>query len=458
MLNKNNFSFFLGTGFPVFILSILLFLIGNGFFENLYISHDDWDYMLSHRYTRPGFITPFISTSYDGRWMNYLWSLLAKHMYYRNVYTCFIAIYSLFCWVAAYFLCKNSLHRVVIALLVFFCPAYASLSSWPATLTVSSLLSFITLVIINNTELKTSYKAFFALNTLLMMSYPPLSLAMIVYSCATLAHKQNFNPIKFIFISFISYVLSILIIFSLNYIFHHRFGIHIAGWRHPHHIHNLHDIITNFFIALKSCLSSFEYHWPIMAFSLLIIFLSVSRKEKMGIAISCAFIYCLLMDFNLVFTTGVDIPPRANIWQWAFLCSSLALYFGWTEQGQAPVKKYSPALVSASIAAGMLFVGCQEWLTFHSENRDVAIYQTRISEDLLLRGQKTVIVCGDPSQLEALRSTGHDDARAELRVALKKIADISVLAGTKEECTADDLLPDGPFYRKGRQEYLVYGK
>lgn len=456
MLKKNTFAFFLDTGFPIFLVSVLFFLIGNGFFSNIYISHDDWDYMLSHRHTQPGFITPFISTSFDGRWMNYLWSLLAKHMDYRSVYTSFIAIYSLFCWVAAYFLCKNSLHRLVIALLIFFCPAYASLSSWPATLTISCLLSFFTLIILNNINVKISYKLFFVINILLIMSYPPLSLAMIVYSCAILAHKPNFNPVKFVSISFISYALSILLIFSLNYIFHHHFGIHIAGWRHPHHIHSLHDVMTNFFIAMKSCLSSFEYHWPIMAFSLFVLFVSVSRKEKMGIAILCAFVYCLLMDFNLVFTTGVDIPPRANIWQWAFLCSALALYFGWSEQGRIPLKKYNPTLVSACIAAGMLFVGCREWLAFHSENRDVAIYQARISENLLLRGQKTVIVCGDPSRLEALRSTGHDDPLAELRVALKKIADISVLAGTKDECAPADRLPDGPFYRKGQQEYLMY--
>lgn len=106
------------TGF--YIIFVLLFLISSGQLTDTFVNHDDWDWLI-----RPGDVagygTPWQKTLWEGRWVNYYWSIISQNLTANWTYLLFISLYTTGIWFVSYILSNNSFSAIV-AIGLFFSP------------------------------------------------------------------------------------------------------------------------------------------------------------------------------------------------------------------------------------------------------------------------------------------------------------------------------------------------
>lgn len=121
----------LDSYWPLFPSVIAAFLVLSGQAYYGFVNHDNFDWLI-----RPGEVqgygTPWQKTLWEGRWINYLWSLFSYNLTPAFSSLLFIFAYCLSCWLLTRVVIQPRA-SVLAALALFFSPIGADISLWPTT-------------------------------------------------------------------------------------------------------------------------------------------------------------------------------------------------------------------------------------------------------------------------------------------------------------------------------------
>ncbi|WP_156470109.1 hypothetical protein [Acetobacter cerevisiae] len=104
-------------GFGVFLAIILFFLVSSGAAQHIYFEHDDWDFMTKLAPGMVPYASPWQKTLFEGRWVNWVWSLQANNLPARFIYCLYMLGYCLLCWLSSCLISSKFFYRMLRALL-----------------------------------------------------------------------------------------------------------------------------------------------------------------------------------------------------------------------------------------------------------------------------------------------------------------------------------------------------
>lgn len=396
--------------FYILFIAFVLFVTGRG--ANIYIEHDDWDFMIWPEFSL--YATPWGKTLSEGRWINYLWSNFAIYIPARALFFIFISGYATFCWVLASCLNNEGGKRLLVASALFVCPVYSFFSTWPATLSPSVWISS-ALVFLLFTK-RDRLLSYILLSFTLSLTYPPLGLVCLVFLQGT--STIWLHTFKACCIYFLGFVVGVATIYALNSHFHGHFGIIPEGWRNYHAITNYHDAIFNFRKTLKTLVffwNTFNFPIIIIAICLLI---GIIRRSSHVIPFALVLLFCFGLDFSLVFYTGMDVSDRNFIWPWFMAIASICVFLLNDRSS-----KFTD-FVAFSMLVVSLFVGLKHWVLdsnyFNKVNHYVQLVGTEIDSQ---KGNR-VGLCGEPKYVHVFT----------IQMMVKKTYDIDTFLANPEEC------------------------
>lgn len=423
-MNKSNFIFNNNTqAFIIFILFIYSFIYMTGQLSTPYIRHDDWEYMTYLLPDMPHHGTPLDKTLWEGRWVNYLWSFIARDFLVNTNYLLFIIGYSLFCWTIGMSFATGIFSRFLISLIAFFCPAYVDLSFWPATLTPSVWIAFFLLLF--NYFCKNKLYIFPIMITfaILIMSYAPL--ISVCFLLLTLDSRRTVNDnIKLSITYYVGYLLGVIFVYILNYKYHGFLGVKIADWRNPNPIHSFDNVIENtqktifFFKDLIS-----NNIGSILISSILMILLFNEGHKKQVITFIGSMFLVISLESALSIYTGVDIPDRSLIWPWYFFLSVIILTFRFA----STVK----LILATVLILTLLYTGMERWYGFYTYESKHARFENVLGGILKTQDQEQVYICGDTKNIKGL---GNRELKA-LTLSIWKKDGIYLKQADEKECS-----------------------
>lgn len=412
------------NGFFIFLLISLAFIYATGQLTTPYIRHDDWEFMT---HIMPGMAhhgSPWDKTFWEGRWVNFLWSSIAKELSVNTNYILFILGYIIFCWTIVISFFEEISNRIIVALCIFFCSAYADLSLWPATLAPSVWIAALLFFLCQKFK-EYKHKITLFIFPILVMSYAPL-----VAPCFMLLMLQDreskiIAKIKPIFVYYIGYVLGVFIIYSLNYKYHNVFGVQIAEWRHPNPIHSWEDLKFNSIKTLLfwwSVIKEYKYLLSLSSIILLTIVWKNGKDKIINIGLALAAI--LLIETALSIYTGVDIPVRAVIWPWFLFVSIIIL--GLNNLRETNILKW----FVLSVALFLVSQGMKTWYGFYTYEVRQAQSEAVFGNILRMQSDQNVFLCGNIRDAVAFN---HRELKP-LTLAIWKKNGIILKQASEDEC------------------------
>ncbi|KAA8671457.1 hypothetical protein [Pantoea dispersa] len=415
----------LSNGLLFFLLLTFFFIFSLGQFTNVYIRHDDWEFMTRLAPDMKGFVSPWDKTLLEGRWINYLWSYIAYYLPAKTVYCLFIFGYALFCWRASLVITDNTKTTFIAAVLFFLCPAYADLSFWPATLSPSV---WIVTVILCFFYIKESVSFLFIIvSAVLMLTYQPMIPA--CFLLFSIRMKTCASTIKIGIYYYVGYVIGVIVIYILNYHFHDYLGVKIADWRHPNPVHSFSDLINNFKKSMHTWHDIFLYYNWVVISSLLGLLVIAKISSGMFMRLLVAVIMIMFFETLMQTYTGVDIPARSLIWPWVFFVSVfsiLANNFSYNS-----IRLIKPAIF---LSAFIIFISCfhlgfVNWIGFYTYENRFSQYEDYLGNYLKSQPNQQVFVCGDFSKVQGYQR--HDFKELALAIWKKHAINITPLPDNK---------------------------
>ncbi|HBA4235090.1 TPA: hypothetical protein J5F99_004069 [Escherichia coli] len=395
-----------------FLIFVAFVLIATGRWANIYIEHDDWDFMIRPEFSL--YATPWGKTLSEGRWINYLWSLFAIYVPARTLFVIFITGYATLCWVLSSCLNRDSIRKFLVAAAIFVCPVYSFFSTWPATLSPSVWISSaLVYFLFAKRDRLISYAL---LSFTLSLTYPPLGLVCLVFLQGDSSNcKQTF---KACCVYFFGFVAGVATIYALNYYYHGHLGLVPEGWRNYHAISNYQDAVFNF----KKTLKTLVFFWDTFDFALIItaicLIIGAIRRSPHAIPFCLVFLFCFGLDFALVFYTGMDVSDRNFIWPWFMAVASVCIFL----LNDRPYKFCE--IIAFALLIITLFVGFKHWVLdsnyFNKVNQYVELIGTEIDSQKSTR----VGLCGETKYVHVFT----------IQMMVKKKYDIDTYLATQVEC------------------------
>ncbi|NVN24268.1 hypothetical protein HW511_07710 [Asaia siamensis] len=375
-----------------FLSIIFLYLLGKGQLDHTFVQLDDWEFMTLVPSDLPTHGGPWEKTLWEGRWLNFFWAKIATHFSVRENYIIFVSGYSLFCLSFSSMLVKSPLYRLIISLVVFISPEYGDLSLWPATLAPSVWIIAISIFLFKKTE---NLYIIFISQILLILSYPPVSLLLFVsvsLKCDTTLQIAR-NALSFC----VAYFISVISIYTLNYFFHGVFGVQIAGWRHPHSIHDFTDLIANFANSSKGLYRQYatEGHYIQILFISFLVSALIRPLGKIKIFIPIS-LFCVFVDFSIPFLTGTDVVGRTILWPWLVI---VAIALGNLEN----MNTKAHAMVILSFCIGILVYGNVMWNKYYIPAVHKESVIENIGNTILQHGEERVFICGNVADMNPFK-------------------------------------------------------
>ncbi|QPB42479.1 hypothetical protein [Rodentibacter haemolyticus] len=423
---KNNLNLW-----GIYTLITLLVLLSTGQLSHIYVEHDDWHYMTTWLSYLDTTDTPFNRMLMEGRWINYLWSFVAQKLSIEQNYFLFLGLYNLFCWGIACLL-TSSRYQLLIAFALFFMPQFGQLSLWPATLTPMLIIGII-IVLMAHYKIKEYY--FIIPFITLMLSYPPL----LAFLLPILAYQYQSpkSAVKFVAIFCISYLLGVLLMYTLNGYYHNYFGIKIAESRSPNPL--------NSGVALEENLSRLwkfytESFWRNLVPLVFAFFLSFWLNSKHILKIGLIALFLFIQESSLILYTGVDIPERSQMWTWiSFILIALPLL------QQSKWKLW----IGIAYLGYLVLSGAYFWSTHYISFQKYANFEYYLSGMTQLHHRRQILLCGQFQRIEGQRYKALQPI--SLILSIYKRTEVQLIPVRGNICKQTDQVG---FYRSG--DYLIY--
>jgi len=392
---------------------ILLCLAYWGELRSPYIEHDDWDFLLPPGWGH-GYATPWQKTLSEGRWINYLWYLgVGMHWSAQAAARAYLGLLIFFACLFG-FAIEQPWKKLLVILVVFFSPAFAQLSTWPAVLTASALvLALATSCFLSERALARNI-ALAVFTFLAIMSYSgaaPLILLAHIY-LGKVERPRQLGASLAIYLA--SYALAILAIASLNYFYHDHFGLVIENWRRPHAPQNLHDLWSNLLLQLAVFGASMRFLWGLVLIWLVAIAVLLRSPWRWRlICVVAASVLAFSMDTGISVLDGLGTPFRAMGWVWITLMLPMLFL---TDSNQKVI-----ANLGYLGLVWMLAVGVISWNGVYRTRKPAGDYIYALGKDLSqIRGDRSVVLVGDVRSVPPLHPLWNSPKR-QIQMALLKI-------------------------------------
>lgn len=402
--------------FMMFVFSVLVILIALGRINNIYIEHDDWDFMLRPEFSQ--YATPWSKTLSEGRWITFMWSKIAINLSPSVLYVIFMSGYSLLCWRISLAISSGGIERYIVALSLFACPLYSAFSSWPATTTPSVWVCLVSLSCLY--RYSNSYIAYFIVATVMSLVYPPLGLVCLIFA------GWSGGSISTIFkcLSYFSgFIFGVLCIYILNYAFHGHFGIIPEGWRNYHQIASVADLVFNIKKAYGILIFFVDVYWLSLSLSIASIVYGALNKNRHTISLLLIGLFCFGLDAALTTYTGMDVSDRNFIWPWFYMvaCVGLLVFNSNSKEARHCAFSRTAGLIILSV---VFFYGMNTWRVQADYYNRVAKYVDMVGVQMDQAKDGFVLTCGEPKFIHGIN----------IKMAVKKTHGIDVGEASADDC------------------------
>ncbi|MEN5297750.1 hypothetical protein ABE530_05265 [Brucella sp. TWI559] len=408
--------------------ALILFLnLYVGQLTNPFISHDDFDWLISPSFGQ-GFETPWSKASTEGRWLNYPWSLLTMGLSIKGAVYLFVSLSIASSLAISQIYAKRV--ALLAALVFYVSPASASLSTWPVTQSSSIIILILfSLAIYYIKSALTRNLVVFASVVSCLLTYPAYApLIFVIY--LSFKKLSSIDFIKTISLYIFSYAAGIVIIFSLNYVFHKNFGITVSGWRHPTPLFPNGDFLFNLHRYAQFWVDLLPL-WPLAIVSALSYALCLLSKTKPRECINILFGSVLIvgMEASSSIIAGLDLPSRTSLWVWAALVAPI-LFLAYNNRMRT---------VGMVFALVPLFMGVTAWINHYSHYSRLFPYAEFIGQTISIAASENqgkydgIILFGD---LKKNRETEWFHSNRHLRNFLYKQFELETRSCAPEECDA----------------------
>jgi len=279
-------------------------------------------------------------TLHEGRWLNYLWHLRGFVTPTWVNFAVYQFFWAAFAGAAALNACgrkKQLSYVIVLALLIAIAPQALLISLWFNTLVPG--LAFVALFAVLATwfdpkKMRLLLLVFVPITLMGYTTYPMLLLAVCLTTRGISRSWRDLVAVLGLFI--VSFAIGMLLIYTLNYIYHGVFGIPMAPWRHPTPAHDLVSAITNLsviaeFFKETALTIAFNVVPLIYIHALILVtgLIILARKTPwLALYIFTGMVVGLgLLSLQAVLS-GITVPPRATAFAWmlySVLCVRIAL-------------------------------------------------------------------------------------------------------------------------------------
>lgn len=314
----------LGTAFErldqnylLYIVVVLLAMFSLGQLTAPFIAHDDFDWLLSG--FDQGFETPFSKAGSEGRWGNVIWAKFSHLLSIKAAFGLYLVAFSAMC------VCMSkALHRsagVLAALLIFLSPMTAETMQWPVTQVTGVGVTLIGLLAMMRVQSDGHRRLVMTVAVVAgFLFYPSFGpLFLLVYATQSAGSKRSVILGALVYV--MSFVAAVLLVFSLNYVFHGTFSIKPATWREATPLLQGGSLIGNVERYLTWYTAAKEL-WPSLLAGVvgygLCIFLRVRVRQCLSALLFGGLLWGI--DASLSVVSGLALPLRSTVWLWLLLC------------------------------------------------------------------------------------------------------------------------------------------
>lgn len=342
----------------LYAILILLGMYGVGQLTAPYIAHDDYDWLLKG--FDQGFETPFSKAGSEGRWGNFVWSQVSHHLNGYSAFGLYLVLFSSLCLVMVRVLSPQA--GIFAALLFFLAPMTADTAKWPVTQVTGVLVTLLGCVALLRVHDDGRRRLVMAVSVvagfLFYPSFGPLFLLMYAAACAGTRRSVALGAAVYA----MAFVAAVVLVFSLNYVFHGHFGIKPAAWREATPLLQGGSLTGNItrYLAYFGLLKAI---WPALlagavAFAVCIRYGVRARHCVVALAYGAML---MAMDASLSILSGVGLPLRSTLWLWLLLCLPVIFL----------VHERRTILLGLVLALPIAFVGISSWQAAFSNTRTV---------------------------------------------------------------------------------------
>ncbi len=282
----------------------------------------------------------YTKTLHEGRWLNYLWHLRGFVSPTWLNFAGYQFFWAAFAGAAALNACgrKEQLsYVVVLALLIAIAPQALLISLWFNTLVPGMFFVALFAVLSIYHDPKKMRLLLLVFVPITLMGYTTYPMLLLAVCLTTRGISRSWRDLAVIFGLFVvSFAVGMLLIYTLNYIYHGVFGIPMAPWRHPTPAHDLASTLANLSVVaefFKETALTIAFNVVPLIYIhalILVVGLIILARKNPWLALyiftgMAAGIGLLCLQAVL---SGITVPPRATAFAWmlySVVCVRVAL-------------------------------------------------------------------------------------------------------------------------------------
>jgi len=320
----NRLARYLGAGFDrldqnylLYIVLVLLAMFSLGQLTAPCIAHDDFDWLLSG--FDQGFETPFSKAGSEGRWGNVVWAKFSHLLSIKAAFGLYLVAFSAMCLSMARAVHRNA--GVLGAILIFLSPMTAETMQWPVTQVTGVTIALLALQAMMRVQSDGHRRLVMAIAVVAgFLFYPSFGpLFLLVYGAQSAGSKRSVILGAAVYV--MSFAAAVLLVFTLNYVFHGTFSIKPAAWREATPLLQGGSLMGNFERYL-TWYSAAKELWPALLAGVVAygscIFLRIGVRQCLSVLLFACLL--LVIDASLSIVSGLTLPLRSTVWLWLLVC------------------------------------------------------------------------------------------------------------------------------------------
>lgn len=348
----------LDQNYLLYIVVVLLAMFSLGQLTSPFIAHDDFDWLLSG--FDQGFETPFSKAGSEGRWGNVIWAKFSHLLSIKAAFGLYLVAFSAMC------VClSRALHRsagVLGALLIFLSPMTAETMQWPVTQVTGVAVTVIGLLAMMRVKWDGHRRLVMAIAVVAgFLFYPSFGpLFLLVYAVQSAGSKRSIILGAVVYV--MSFVAAVLLVFSLNYVFHGNFSIKPAAWREATPLLQGGSLIGNVERYLTWYTAAKEL-WPALLAGVVgygaCIFLRIRIRQCLSALLFAGLLWGI--DASLSVVSGLALPLRSTVWLWLLVCIPVMFL----------VYERRTIVIGLALCLPLAYTGAMGWVSAYSGTRHV---------------------------------------------------------------------------------------
>ncbi|MNU49377.1 hypothetical protein D3C71_383170 [compost metagenome] len=348
----------LDRSYICYIVLILLGMYSLGQLTAPFVAHDDFDWLLSG--FDQGFETPLSKAGSEGRWGNVIWAQFSHLLGIRAAFGLYLVSFSLMCVLISRVVSPSA--GVFGALLLFLSPMTAETMQWPVTQVTGVVVTVLGCLAMLRVQSDGPRRLVMAISVvsgfLFYPSFGPLFLLM--YATRCMGDRRSVVLGGFVYVA--SFACAVLLVFTLNYIFHGTFSIRPAAWREATPLMHGGTLLGNIERYL-GWFSAVKDMWPALIGGALAYLLCFRFRVRAPQCLALVLFGGLLLgiDASLSVVSGLSMPLRSTVWLWLLLCIPVIFL----------AHERKTIVIGLLLALPLVYTGVTLWAGTYADTRHV---------------------------------------------------------------------------------------